>query len=434
MSPLSPEEFAKLITVLGPFGPAPHLAVAVSGGPDSLALAVLAAEWAASVCGTVSALILDHGLRSEGSLEAEKAARELGQLRIRARIFHLHGITTGAGVPARARRARHARLEAAAAEIGAAWLLLGHQRADQAETVLERALSHSGPAGLAGMAARRESARVAILRPLLDIPPGRLIATLAARGIGFAQDPSNSDPAFLRARLRSLRADGAGEGVATSALGIAAAAAGRARAAAEAKHCSILAERASLYDAGYALLTPGPIAPAVLASLLRIIAGVPFAPSEARIVALAACPHAATVAGARLLPAGRLGPGWLLVREACAMAQPIPAIPGVRWDRRFRLAASARPPLAARLGALGARSAADLRRRSTLPAVVLATLPALRVGEELVAVPHLGYPCREVCARLPIRFSPNQPAAGAPFGVMDRAGDAEPTARAYLSL
>lgn len=434
MSPLCAEEFADLITALGPFGAEPHLAVAVSGGPDSLALAVLATEWAASVRGMVTALILDHGLRREAFSEAEKAAGRLLELGVRARIFHLHGLTKGPGAPARARRARHARLEAAAAEIGAAWLLLGHQRADQAETLLERALSHSGPAGLAGMAARHERARVAILRPLLDIPPGRLIATLAAKGIGFAQDPSNFDPTFLRARLRSLRADSAGEGAATVALGSAAMAAGRARALAEAERCGILAERVSLYDAGYALLAPGPLAPAALASLLRTIAGAPFAPSEARVAALAASPHAATLAGARLLPAGRLGPGWLVVREARAMSQPVPAIPGLRWDGRFRLAASARPPPAARLGALGAASAARLRRCSMLPAVVLTTLPALWVGEKLVAVPHLGYPSGEVCARLPVRFSPNEPAAAAPFGVMDRTGDAEPTLRAYLSL
>lgn len=426
MRPLLPDEFATLMAALGPFGAAPRLAVAVSGGPDSLALAVLAAEWASGVGGTVTALILDHGLRREAASEAEVACSRLGQLGIPARIFRLHGLAAGPAVPARARRARNARLEAAAAEIGAAWLLLGHQRADQAETLLERALSHSGPAGLAGMAARREAARVVILRPLLGVPPGRLIATLAARGLGWARDPSNSDPTFLRARLRNLRADRAGEGAATRALGNAAAAYGRARALSESKRPGILGERVSLYATGHALLTPGAIDRGALASLLRTIAGAEFAPSEARLASLSACPRPATLAGVRLLPAGRLGPGWLLVREARAMSAPVPAIPGLHWDGRFRLSTSARPPVGARLGALGA-GAARLRGCSPLPAAVLATLPALWVGEELVAVPHLGYPSAEACAGVLVRFCPNEPAGAAPFGVMVQVGDAEPT-------
>jgi len=426
MIPLPLDEFATLMVPLGPFGAAPRMSVAVSGGPDSLALAVLAAEWTGQVGGAVTALILDHGLRREAAREAETASRQLAWLGIPARILRLHGLAGGAGMPARARQLRHARLEAAAAEIGAGWLLLGHQCADQAETLLARALSHSGPAGLAGMAARRESSRVAILRPLLGIPPGRLIATLVARGIGWARDPSNADPAFLRARLRCLRADRAGEGVGTAALGQAALAGGRARAVAEAEQCGILGRRVSLYETGHALLTRGPIAPGALAALLRTIAGGGFALSEARLAAFASCPRPATLGGARLLPAGRLGPGLLVVREAQAMSAPVPAIPGLCWDGRFRLSAAARPPRGAKLGALGTASA-RLRERSRLPAAVLATLPALWVGDELVAVPHLGYPSIQSCAHLPVWFCPNEPAGGAPFGVIDRVGDAEPS-------
>jgi tRNA(Ile)-lysidine synthase len=106
------------------------------------------------------------------------------------------------------------------------------------------------------------------------------------------------------------------------------------------------------------------------------------------------------------------------------MAPSIPAIPGLRWDGRFRLALSARPPPRARLGALGA-AAARLSRFSPLPAAILATLPALRVGEELAAVPHIGYPDPATCALVPVLFSPNDPLAGAPFTILNRVGDAE---------
>lgn len=409
---------------LGPFGHSPQLAVAVSGGPDSLALAVLVQRWIKPVGGSLTALVLDHGLRPEAAAEAELTASRLHGLGIRTRTIRLYGLATRTGVPARAREARHAMLEAAAAELGTCWVLLGHHLADQAETVLERALCGSGPAGLAGMAARRETARIALLRPLLGIPPERLHATLSARQLRWVIDPSNTDAAFHRARLRGLRADRAGEGAATAALGEAAAAAGLARAAAEKERCQTLAGRAALYPEGYARLSPGPIAPAVMAALLRTLSGSAFAPSEARVSALAAHPGPATLSGVRLLPAGRLGPGWLLVRERHAMAPSVPAIPGLRWDARFRLSASARPPGGSVLGALGA-AARRLRTASPLPAAVLVTLPALWRNGELVAVPHLGYPDPGACARVPVVFAPNEPAGPAPFVVVRRDGDAE---------
>jgi tRNA(Ile)-lysidine synthase len=404
------------------------LAVGVSGGPDSLALAVLAAGWARARRTRLVALIVDHGLRPEATSEAAETATLLARLGIARRVLRLRGLGSGAGMPARARAARLALLEAAAAELGIALLLLGHHASDQAETLLLRALDGSGPAGLAGIAARRETARVALLRPFLATPPGRLRATLAATGLAWHTDASNTNPAYLRARLRAARADAGGEGVATAALVAAAHAAGRSRAAEERAHAARLAARAALYPEGYAWLSPGPIAAGALASLLRALSGADFAPTFARVAPLAARPAPATLAGVRLLPAGRLGPGWLLVREARAMAPPVPAIPGIRWDGRFRLAAAARPPPGTRLGALGAAAAARLRRHSPLPAAILATLPALRLGDEVAAVPHLGYPDAPRCALVPVLFSPNEPAAGAPFTIVETGGDAE-TAR-----
>lgn len=424
ISALHEAEFARLMAPLGPFGQSPQLAVAVSGGPDSLALAVLAQRWVHPIGGSMTALVIDHGLRPEAAAEAELTARRLHGVGILARVIRLHGLAGGSGVPARAREARHAILEAAAAELGTCWLLLGHHLADQAETVLERVLSGSGPAGLAGMAARRETARIVLLRPLLGIPPERLSATLRAPQLRSVIDPSNADVAFHRARLRGLRADRAGEGAATTAFGEAARASGSARAAVEKDRCQTLADRAALYPEGYARLSPGPIAPAALAALLRALSGSGFAPSEARVSALARGPSPATLAGVRMLPAGRLGPGWLLVRERRAMAPPVAAIPGLRWDARFRLCASARPPAGAVLGALGA-AAQRLRTASPLPAAVLCTLPALWLGGELVAVPHLGYPDPGACASVPVVFSPNEPAGAAPFVVVRQDGDAE---------
>ena len=121
-----------------------------------------------------------------------------------------------------------------------------------------------------------------------------------------------------------------------------------------------------------------------------------------------------TLAGTRLMPAGRLGAGWLLVREAAAMAPPVTAVPGAVWDGRFALGPDATPPAGSTLGAVGA-AAAGLRAASRLPAAVLATLPALWQDGCLVAVPHIHWPDAAACARVPLAWLPARPACGNAF-------------------
>jgi tRNA(Ile)-lysidine synthase len=178
---------------LGPFGTPPRLGLAVSGGGDSLALALLAAEWARAQGGSVLAFIVDHGLRTAAAAEAAAAAETLARLDIPARVLTLDDLRTGASLPARARAARLAALEAACRDAGIIDLLLGHHAADQAETIIMRRLRGSGPAGLAGMAALSETASVRLLRPLLGVAPAQLRAVLMERGLGWAEDPTNAD-------------------------------------------------------------------------------------------------------------------------------------------------------------------------------------------------------------------------------------------------
>jgi tRNA(Ile)-lysidine synthase len=166
------------------------------------------------------------------------------------------------------------------------------------------------------------------------------------------------------------------------------------------------------------VLRPGPVPAAALGALIQAISGAPFPPRPAAVAALAGDPRPATLAGVRLLAAGRLGPGLLLVREEAAIAPPIPAEQarwdGVPWDGRFRLGRDAAPVAGLSLGALG-DAATALRGRAGLPSAVLRTLPALRREEYLFAVPHLGYPDARRCASVPLVFGPARPAACAPF-------------------
>jgi tRNA(Ile)-lysidine synthase len=280
--------------------------------------------------------------------------------------------------------------------------------------MLIRALGGSGLAGMAGMAPLVETTRLRLLRPLLAVPPARLRAVLAARSTGWVEDPSNADAAALRPRLRSLRCDREGTGSAISALVAASAASGRLRAAQERQTADGLAECVAFRPEGFAMLSGRALAPAALARLLQTIAGTSFPPGTRSIAALAAAPRPTTLGGVRLLPAGRLGPGLLAVREAAAMAPAIPARAGCVWDDRFRIGADARVPPGATLGPLG-NDAVRFRRVSPLPAAVLRTLPAVRLGSALLAVPHLAYPEPESGVYLAIQFSPRRPAADAPF-------------------
>jgi tRNA(Ile)-lysidine synthase len=407
-------EFAASMAALAPFEPAPRLAAGVSGGADSMALALLADAWARERGGALLALIVDHGLRQESGAEAAGVAARLGARGIAARVLTIRGLARGTALAERARVARFRILVAACAEEGILHLLLGHHAADQAETVLIRALGGSGSAGMAGMASLVEIGGLRILRPLLAVFPEELRAVVASAGATWVEDPSNFDPVALRPRLRLLRRDRDGEGAATAALIAAAASSGRQRADDEATIAAGLAERVSLRPEGFGVLSEGAIQPRVLAALLQTIAGAPYPPPTNSIASLAAAPRKATLAGVRLLPAGRQGRGLLVVREAAAMAPPVPALAGAVWDGRFRMAASARVPAEAMLGALGA-DAARLRRSSSLPSAVLQTLPAVRLGTILLAVPHLVYPDPEACAGFPMIFSPPRPAAAASF-------------------
>lgn len=414
MPDITESEFTTLMAPLGPFGPAPRLAVAVSGGADSLALAVLADAWARARAGSLLALVVDHRLRDELAREAAEAVARLAARGIAARVLKLTGLAPGAGLAERARAARYAALTEACRVEGILHLLLGHHAADQAETVIMRALAGSGPAGLAGMASVVETTFVRLIRPLLSVPPIRLRETLGSLGMGWVEDPSNVDARALRPRLRALRADRDGTGAATTALVAAANAMGRERSRREAAAGSALAAAVTLRCEGFALMPAAPLPAEALGALIQMMAGANFPPNPSAVAALAAAPRPATLAGVRLLSAGRLGPGLLIVREAAAMQVETAAVPGAVWDRQFRLAQHATPPPGSTLGALGG-DAGRLRHWSNLPAAVLCTLPALRRGGDLVAVPHLGYPSSEACAAASILFSPPRPAAVAPF-------------------
>jgi tRNA(Ile)-lysidine synthase len=339
----------------------PRLAVAVSGGADSSALALLAQGWAAARGGDILALIVDHGLRPNAAVEAALTASRLQACGIASRVLTLSDLH-GPGLQERARAARYEILGRAARAAGRPHLLLGHHAADQAETVAMRAARGTG--GAEGMPAWSARQDVILLRPLLGVMPDALRGYLRALGVEWVEDPSNLSRRFERVRFRQ-------DGVAPAAT----AAAVAARRAREMEAAAFLAEAATFRGQGFVRLDAPTAPPLALAALLRSIGGAMHKPRQAAVAALAHKLRPATLGGVRIMPAGRLGSGWLLCREPAACAPPIEARASVIWDRRFRL--DMPPPPGSRLGALGA-DAPRFRKFNGLPTIVLRTMPCLR--------------------------------------------------------
>jgi tRNA(Ile)-lysidine synthase len=193
---------------------APALVLAVSGGPDSVALLWLAARWRRSLARgpRLVAVTVDHGLRAESAREANDVKRLARSLDLAHHTLRWTGAKPKTGLPAAARTARYRLLAKAARAHGATHILTAHTRDDQAETLLMRMLRGSGLAGLSAMVRQTPRDGVMLARPLLNISKSQLVATLKKAKIDFADDPTNRDIHFTRPRLRALMPALAAEG------------------------------------------------------------------------------------------------------------------------------------------------------------------------------------------------------------------------------
>lgn len=410
--PIAPEEFAGLMSRLGPFEAAPALALAVSGGADSMALALLASAWAAGRGGTATALIVDHRLRHGSTAEAELTRERLHARGIAAEILTRTGDAPPADIQAFARQARYGLLTRWCRDKGVLHLITAHHREDQAETLLLRLARGSGLAGLAAMPEIAHLDTCRLLRPFLNIAPSRLRATLRAVDAEWVEDPSNTNDAFARVRLRNHAGNLAALGFDPARLAATAHHLGRARAAIEDQVARLLAASVVLHPAGFATLAlPGfvsaspEIALRALAALVTCIGGQSVTPRLERLEALrtalsAAGATARTLSGCRIVSRGDTG---LVFREFAAIA-PARALDGprIRWDGRFLIQlAGAPPPLDdLTIGALGMEQLATVKRLvlgggKDIPARVWPTLPTLRRQGTILAVPHLAWAAPE---------------------------------------
>ena len=198
---VSPAEVERFAGAIVPLGAAAPLLLAVSGGPDSMAMLTLAA---AALPGGIAAASVDHRLRPEGADEALAVARHCARIGVPHATLVPAEPIAGASLQARAREARYALLAKEARRIGATAIATAHHADDAAETVLLRAARGSGLAGLAGVRPRATIAGVAVVRPLLDWRRAELRAVVRRAGVPFVDDPSNRDDRHDRTRFRRL--------------------------------------------------------------------------------------------------------------------------------------------------------------------------------------------------------------------------------------
>lgn len=179
--------------------------LAVSGGPDSVALMLLAAAWAhRRSAPPLSVATVNHGLRPDSRSEAEQVDRWAAALGLPHEILDWDGPKPRSRIQELARQARYDLLFRHAARIGADIVATAHHADDQAETILFRLLRGSGIGGLAGMPDSRERHGLIHSRPLLLCGKAQLVAYCAAHGHPYFEDPSNRNPAYARTRMRAL--------------------------------------------------------------------------------------------------------------------------------------------------------------------------------------------------------------------------------------
>lgn len=347
-----------------------HVALAVSGGSDSMALLRLAVEWSSSHHPglLLSVLTVDHGLRTASAEEAAMVGRWASALGIHHHVLRWEGPKPETGLQARARAARYRLLTCWCKSEGAGLLLTGHTQDDQAETVLMRLSRTLSPESLAGIPLHGAWDEVPLFRPLLGATRAALRAHLSGIGQGWVDDPSNADPRFERVRVRTSLVTRESPGITRERL--AALAEASARTATLLERCArtwmsrhVQEDMAGVcHVPGEAFnVLPSALRMRILAHVIRHFGGggQPEADELRRLLEwLAAGPGQGaprcTLGGALL---GLRRRGFWITREAGRIdPRPliVPESGTALWDARFRITA----PPGARVTAAGARPVA----------------------------------------------------------------------------
>ncbi len=367
-----------------------RLGLGVSGGGDSLAMLYLAIEAGVAV----QVATVDHGLRPEAAAEAAEVGRICAGLGVPHQI--LRWAWDGRGnLQDAARRGRRRLIADWAVARGIGRVALAHTRDDVAETFLMRLARGAGVDGLAAMVACWHEGGVIWLRPLLAVSRGELRDYLRARGLGWAEDPSNDNARFERVRARRALVALHPLGLTAERLAEVAGHLAEARLALDAVASDAWGRIVSDHGLGVVLdmdglaRIPSEVQRRLLIKVILRLAPGDYAPRGAAIQALLARLGAGkdgVLAGCRFQRVG--GRLWAF-REARAVAGQV-ALAGQVWDGLWRIEGPALP--GAQIRALGAGIALCANwRASGLPRAALLASPALWHADRLIAAPHAGF-------------------------------------------
>lgn len=393
----------ELASLFAPLAEAQKIALAVSGGPDSLALLDAVARWRQARGGRPDAVVLtvDHRLQAGSDAIAERVLRIAEARGLPARILVREGPPPANGIEDAARTARYRLLLEACREEGATHLVLAHHRDDVAETFLMRLKRGSGVFGLAAMRPQVESGGIAIVRPFLDVSRSRLAATVAAAGLEPVADPMNDDPRFARTRIRRFLARSPVDPAVFATL------AARFADLADAidveatgffgDHVAVDAFAVAHVDVAALSVLPQPVRLRALARLLMAIGGGDYAPRSDRLGALDraiadGATFRRTLAGVVLT---RRAGSLVLYRESGRGLPTMPLAPGAPavWDGRYAVTLGPGFPAGLTVGPLGDAGRREVGaisgdpRLGQAPVAAVAGIPAVRDGDRIVAAP-----------------------------------------------
>lgn len=371
------------------------LGIALSGGGDSMALMHLLHDCFGSGEVQLFAATVDHGLRPGSADEAAAAGAAAARLGIPHEVLHWADRPQDGNLQAQARAARYELLCGWARQHGIPVLALGHTADDQAETVLMRMARASGVTGLSGMAARRTHKGVTLLRPLLDVTRSELRRYLEARGVDWAEDPSNEDTRFERVRVRKALEHLAPLGLTPEVLAGVARNMSKAREALD-WYVFLAARDLAHVQAGAVVLCqrkfrtlPVEISHRLLVRAVQWVSGAAYPPRRVpmeKAVQAARNGSSATLAGCHLVSTAKQV--WVC-REYNAV-NGVTALPGQLWDGRWKIfGGDAKGCEVRALGRQGLAQCPDWRATG-VPGPVLEGTPAVWRGARLAAAPAAG--------------------------------------------
>lgn len=352
-SSLSSEEFEDIISTIN-IGAATHIAVAVSGGGDSMALVLLLKNWCAEKKFKLTALIVDHGLRKNSTAEAAQVGGWMTDLNIDHHILKWLGDKPATNIQDEARKMRYLLLGNWCADNDIKHLFLAHHQNDQAETFLIRLFRGSGIDGLSAMEKMApfpvkdfDKNYPFLCRPLLDVPKEKLTQFLNEQAQQWVEDPSNQDVKYTRIQIRELLRSSEIDGLDQGRLSQTAKRMRRVRSLLEDLTESAEADYVNYSEFGFASVNKKfitelheEIALRLLSKVIKTVSGGTYPPRHKKLEALyeklsAEDFQGQTLAGSMIFKDGK--DEIILAREASAISKPVQVTNGetLLWDNRF---------------------------------------------------------------------------------------------------